>query len=122
VAEAFNDYFLNLVDNLKMDNVNTDLAISLLKRRFANEYSDMIVIPITESELICIIASMKNKNSFGYDDVSNKILRLCGKFLSKPLAYIFNISLTHGIFPDPLKYSIVSPLFKKGDRSQLSNY
>jgi hypothetical protein len=32
VAKAFNDYFLNLVDNLKMDNVNTDLAISLLKR------------------------------------------------------------------------------------------
>jgi hypothetical protein len=44
------------------------------------------------------------------------------KFLSKPLTYIFNLSLTHAIFPDCLKYSIVSPLFKKGDRSQLSNY
>jgi hypothetical protein len=60
-AEAFNDYFLNLVDNLKMYNVDADLAISLLKRRFANEYSDMIVIPITESELICTIASIKSK-------------------------------------------------------------
>jgi hypothetical protein len=59
-----------------MDNVNTALAISLLKRRFANEYSDMIVIPITESELICTIASIKKKNSFRYGGVSNKILRL----------------------------------------------
>ena len=88
-AEAFNDYFLNLVDNLKMDNVNTDLAISLLKRWFANEYSDMIVIPITESELICTVASIKNKNSSGYDGVSNKILRLCGQFLSKTTCLYF---------------------------------
>jgi hypothetical protein len=66
--------------------------------------------------------AMLHKNSSGYDGVSNKILRSCGKFLSKPLTYIFNLSLTHGTFPDHLKFCIVSPLFKKGDRSQLSNY
>jgi hypothetical protein len=80
------------------------------------------VIPIAESELICTIASIKNKNSTRYDDASNKILRLCGKFLSKPPTYIFNLSLKHGIFPYCLKYSIISPLFKKGDRSHLTNY
>jgi hypothetical protein len=74
-----------------MDNVNTDLAISLLERRFAYEYSNMVVIPITESELICTVASIKNKNknSSGYDGVSNKILRLCGQFLSKTTCLYF---------------------------------
>jgi Notch-like protein len=121
-AEAFNDYFLNLVASLKLGMVSIDLAVSLLQRRFPIEYSDTIVIPFTEAELICAIASIKNKNSAGFDGVSNKIPRLHGKFLGKPLTYIFNLSLNLGIFPDHLKYSIVSPSFKKGDRSQLLSY
>jgi hypothetical protein len=120
-AEAFNNYFLNLADSLKMDDVNTGLAISLLKG-FLNDYSDKIVIPNTESGFICTTACIKNKNASRYDDVTNNILRSRGKFLSKPLTYTCKLSLMHSIFPDRLKYSIVSPLFKKGDRSQLSTY
>jgi hypothetical protein len=52
----------------------------------------MIVIPITESELIYTVSSIKNKNSFGYDGVSNKILRLCGNFSANHLP-IFSIYL-----------------------------
>jgi hypothetical protein len=29
---------------------------------------------------------------------------------------------TQGIFPDDLKYSEIRPLFKKGDKSNTSNY
>jgi hypothetical protein len=72
--------------------VSIDLAVSLLQRRFPLEYSDMIVIPFTEAELIRTIASIKNKNSAGYDGISNKIPRLCGKFLIKPLTYLIYLS------------------------------
>jgi len=37
------------------------------------------------------------------------------------LIYIFYKSLSQGIFPEWLKYIIVNPLFKKGDKSQLVN-
>jgi hypothetical protein len=37
---------------------------------------------------------------------------------SKPL----NMSLTQEIFPDQLKYSIIRPIYKNGDKSQISNY
>jgi hypothetical protein len=38
------------------------------------------------------------------------------------LTYIFNKSLSQGIFLDRLKYLIVNPLFKKCDRNLLPNY
>jgi hypothetical protein len=32
------------------------------------------------------------------------------------------MSLTQEIFPDQLKYSIMRPIYKNGDKSQISNY
>jgi hypothetical protein len=48
----------------------------------------MVNIPITESEIICTIASLKNKGSYGYDGISNTLLKKCSDFISKPLAYL----------------------------------
>ena len=36
--------------------------------------------------------------------------------------YIFNKVLSTGTFPDRLKFSVVKPLFKKGDITEFSNY
>ena len=57
-----------------------------------------------------------------YDGLSNKILKLCGSQISKPLTYIYNKSVTSGICPACLKYAIIKPCFKKGDMPQISNY
>jgi len=73
----------------------------------------MALIPITEAEIICTFASFKNKSSSGYDGVSNTILESCGKFLGKPLAYIFNKSSTVLKFLEHLKYFVVNPLFEE---------
>jgi Notch-like protein len=43
-------------------------------------------------------------------------------FILSPLVYICNKSLSLGIFPTRLKYSEVSPIFKKGDGAVTSNY
>ena len=39
-----------------------------------------------------------------------------------PLVYICNLSLTNGIFPTRLKFSQITPLFKKGSKSEIANY
>jgi hypothetical protein len=59
---------------------------------FPDSLPEMIIIPVTETEIICIIASLKNKNSSGYDGISNKILKLCGDYLGKLLPCTWAIS------------------------------
>ena len=79
-------------------------------------------IPFTENELIHTISTMKTKKSTGYDGISNMILKHCVKSISKPFTYICNFSLTYGIFPDKCKYALVLPVYKRGERTNRSNY
>ena len=65
---------------------------------------------------------MKSKNSHGYDEISTKILKVSAPFISSLLNYICNKSILSGTFPTRLKYSIVKPMYKKGDRNDVTNY
>jgi hypothetical protein len=69
-----------------------------------------------------IIQSLKYKNSPGYDGISSRVLKVSAPYVLSPLTYIFNKLLSTGIFPERLKFSEVSPIFKKGDKAEISNY
>jgi len=65
---------------------------------------------------------LKTKDSYGYDGISTRILKISAPYVVSPLTYITNKILSSGLFPDRLKYSEVKPLYKNGDASDLSNY
>ena len=62
-----------------------------------------------------------NKNPC-YDDISFSVLKKCFSSLCEPLKYLFNLSVKKDIFPDDLKIAKVTPIYKAGDKSDLSNY
>ena len=69
-----------------------------------------------------MINSLKTKNSFSYDEISPKILKISANYISSPLTYICNRVFSTGVYPDRLKYSTVTPIFKKGNNQAPSNY
>ena len=121
-AEGLLIIFLNITDSLNLQNIKESSAISLLRDSYPNNFPNMKTIPITEVEIIGIINSLKSKNSSEYDEISSKLLKLCGPQISRPLFYIRNKSISMGIFPERLKYAIVKPLYKIGDKSSMTNY
>jgi hypothetical protein len=77
---------------------------------------------MSTKEIERIINSLKIKESSGYDEISTKILKTSAPFISSPLSYICNKSMLSGTFPARLKYAIVKPLLKKGDKENVANY
>ena len=67
------------------------------------------------------VKSVLGKSS-GPDGINNRVLKELSSPLSRPLSYLFNYSMSKGIFPDIWKEANVSPLFKKDDPSSVSNY
>jgi hypothetical protein len=41
--------------------------------------------PTTTTEIVNIIKTLKPKNSYGYDEISNKLLKITASFINSPL-------------------------------------
>ena len=54
--------------------------------------------------------------------LTNIIIKAAKNVIAKPLTLVINQMLKTGIFPDKLKQSKVTPIFKANDKELLSNY
>ena len=140
VSEIFNDFFSNAVVNLNIPSCNFNADI--------NE-SDPIIkanMKYNNHESIIKIKESKNiQDSFSFTSVENKTVENEIYFLNRskacpsnsiPVQIIqencdifvpritcdFNNLISHGIFPSNLKNADISPVFKKDDRLNKSNY
>jgi hypothetical protein len=127
IANTFNNYFLSIADLINMNNnnhINTHLnnPINYLLNSFKRTFTKMSWQYASTYEIEKIIKSLKTKNTAGYNEISNRILKLSAPFIISPLTYNCNAVLSTGVFPNRLKYAIVKPVFKKGNKQEISNY
>jgi hypothetical protein len=82
-SKIFNNYIINYVAELIKQQPNTESAVFSLRESFLYEFLQIINIPITETEVMFTISSLKNKPSCGFDGLSSKILNyVAAKFLN----------------------------------------
>ena len=82
----------------------------------------MFLYPTNETEIERLIDGLKRKNSSGYDNISNCLLKDLQSCLIQPLTIIFNKSMTEGLFPTRMKSADVIPLYKSKDKTNKNNY
>jgi len=69
-----------------------------------------------------IIHSLKSKKSSGYDEITSETVKTCASLISHPLSCIYNHLLYTGIFSDCLKITGVKPMYKKENKTRMTNY
>ena len=84
--------------------------------------SQMEDLTITRQEVCNLMKSLKEDKSPGVDNVHPKVLSRCHETLSHPLQLIFSQSLLEGKLPQQWKDANVTPLHKKGPKSEVGNY
>lgn len=75
-----------------------------------------------ENEILRAINKIKVNKTPGPDRISPRIIKEAKNELIKPLSMLFSKSLSTGKVPDEWKLANVTPIFKKGDKSQSQNY
>ena len=117
IANNFNQYFIEhpkrLQDSLCQSTDDYSNIISVERGRM---FFDLCTV----SEVHKVIVSSVNKGNL--NDIPVKFLKICGEHLASALTDLFNQCFRESIYPDCFKTSRVTPVFKKGPRTQLDNH
>ena len=87
----------------------------------SNENS-LFLHPTTPYELLKLMNHLPNIRSSGHDRINNIILKEIGEYICTLITYLFNESMTTGVFPDVMKIAEVLPLYKGKARYEVENY
>ena len=78
---------------------------------------------ITQESTLKALRNIPTNKASGLDDLPARMLSECAAELAAPLCYIFNLSLSTGVFPSHWKVACIQPVFKnKGDRCDPLSY
>ena len=113
-ADQFNIFFSNqctLVDNS-----------STLPNHNILPLNSLTTCHINADNVLELIRSLDANKSHGFDQISARMLKIGDKSIVKPLLLIFENALNEGTFPLLWKKANVTPIHKKGDKSNIKNY
>ena len=119
IADTFNTYFSSVAENILNKNfsgkntINNNDSISYLRQNFRQYFLTIQLGNTTMYEIGKIIHSLKCTNSYGYDQISSRIIKVSTPYILSPLTFTFNKILSTGTFPERQKYSEVKTLHKK---------
>ena len=113
IADAFNKYF---------SSVHTPPSDELMPEMEDNFVDEISNINVTRGEVQTILSKINVNKSCGPDNIHPLVLQKTAEASSNPLTLIFNRSLSTGELPDDWRTANVTPIHKKGDKTDPSNY
>lgn len=117
ICNIFNKYFIDVTEKLLENQIiRNELKINSVISK--SVYMDST----NEEEVMSIVKNLSNKKSTSDDMLSNNLLKKIIQEIVVPITYIFNLSITQGIFPNCFKISKIIPIYKKGSKLEMSNY
>ena len=119
-ADTINDYFVNSVAAI-CSAFNIIVPVISSQSAAANN-KIFTFVPITEYDISVALASMAATASCRVDNNTMKKLRLSTPEILPVLCSLFNQSLYMATFPYKWKCALVTPVHKKGDVHDISNY
>lgn len=121
-ANLMNNFFINIgkemADSIKNKHANNPTLAS--EEIIINE--SFFLAPVTKNEIITSISKLKNKSASGPDGISVNIIKSVHIYILTPLQHIINLTFSTGKIPSQWKASIVTPIYKSGDKKLCTNY
>ena len=126
ILKTFKSFYSNLAGDLfvklsKSPNRYTTKPVSEYYEKLPSS-ENFKLDSITEGYLFSLLKNVEVTKAAGLDQISGTFLIDGARILAKPISELCNLSMASGSFPDACKIAKVKSLFKKGSKTDPSNY
>lgn len=117
-ANIFNSFFASIGEGNAQTPGREPRSTSVAHRT----ENTMFLSTVGPAEINSIIKNLKNKNSYGIDEMPPALVKQCADELTLPFYLLVNQSFEEGRFPNYLKKAVIKPIHKKDSKSDPTNY
>ena len=100
---------------------NTDKTMMFYKK-LNPDLEQFELVCITEETIKKLLCCLDVSKAPGMDEISPTFLKDGAEILAKPICDIINLSIKLSTFPDKCEIAKLTPLFKKGFKTEPKNY
>lgn len=118
LANAFNEFYSNVGEKYAKKIVKPMAPFP--KRNLAQ--GSIYLEPINTHEVVSIIKSLKSKKAPGIDMIKAETLKKVADEIAEPLTYLINKIFESGKCPAEFKMAVITPIYKKGEKTKIINY
>lgn len=121
--EDLNRYFTSVAEGIitslpLLNNSELEAAV----RHIPRTNCSFFLFPVTTTDIGAAVQSLKDSACLDVYNLGSRLLKNILDVIAEPLAYLFNMCISEGVFPDALKLAKVLPLLKKGSATDFDNY
>ena len=109
IAECMNEYFTSVFTAKTF--LNFPSFDQVIKDK------DLSLLHCSPKDVREILSELKPRKSPGLDSIHHMISKTCAETLAPSLSDVFNVSLASGMLPQNWKLADITPLHKKGAKS-----
>ena len=96
-----------------------EASLSYISTETQSELSD---ISFTEEDIVSALKELNPYSATPDGDIPARILTNCKENLAAPLMLMWKKSFDEGVIPPSLKTQYITPIYKKGSRTEAANY
>lgn len=119
-----NDYFSNIGKTLAEDITASDRSQqhNYSDHTLRSRASSFVLYDTDPREVYNVLMGLGSDSAPGWDGITTKILNTVQELVVPLISHLANSCFSQGKFPPALKQAIITPVYKGGDRDDVSNY
>ena len=126
ISKILKNFFSNLAKSLLIklpkppDKYNLQSVIRYYSSFMISD--DFCLSNTSEEKVLKIMTNIESSKAAGVDQLSGRFLKDGANILAKPISTLCNLSISQRVFPNAYKVAKLKPNFKKGKKTDPSNY
>jgi len=119
VSNIFNNFFIKIGHDIQKSITKTTKHPLIPKTMLSNS---LFLTPVNENEIIQHINSLKTNSAPGEDKITSTLIKHIHSYIIGPIKHIINLSFTNFDIPCDWKMTIVTPIYKTGEKNLPTNF
>lgn len=121
-VDFINTYFTNIGRELAQNIQPSPQQMNSYLRSIPALTNNFVLLPTDVAEVQSTLIGLKSNSASGWDCIPTSFLKLAESEVVPVISHLANLCFDMGIFPAPLKLSVVTPVYKGGERDDINNY